>query len=138
MPPLRQRPSAWKVAGVTAGTGAAGMLLFLVAQGAMMPPEGEEVTGRFAALMVLDFFLGLAAIGLLPLALRRAPVGAGLAIIAVSGLSSLAFPAACLCIIRIAALRRPRYLAATVAVFAAAMAAGAAVDPGDPAEGGMW
>ena len=138
MPPLRQRHSAWRVAGITAGTGVAGLLLFLVVQGAMMPPEGEEVTGRFAALMFLDFLLGLAALGLLPLALRRAPVGAGLAIIAVSGLSSLAFPAACLCIIRIAALRRPRYVAATAAVFTAGMAAGTAVNPGDPIDGEIW
>ena len=130
MPLPTQHPSPWKTAGITAATAAAGFLVFLVVRGSMLPPDDADPV-PFTGLMFLDFFLGLAAVGLLPLALRRSPVGAGLAIIALSGLSTLAFPAACLCIVRIAALRRPCLLATTTLVFATALTADFAVTPVD-------
>ncbi|MCC9178695.1 sensor histidine kinase [Arthrobacter sp. zg-Y750] len=135
MPTPTQRPSAWKVAGITAASGVVGFLSFMVLLGLSL--EDEEIGVRFAALMFLDFFLGLLAVGLLPLALRRAPVGVGLTIIVLSGLSSMAFPAACLCIVRIAALRRPRSLIATIVAFAVAVAAGVVVNPLDPGDQGL-
>lgn len=137
MPLPTQRPSPWKTAGITAAAAAVGFLVFLVVRGATLPADDVDPL-PFAGLMFLDFFLGLAAVGLLPLALRRAPVGAGLAIIALSGLSTLAFPAACLCIVRIAALRRPRLLAATSVVFLAAVLVDFAVNPVDGAEDYGW
>ncbi|MDN3482631.1 histidine kinase [Arthrobacter sp. APC 3897] len=137
MPLPTQRPSTWKTAGITAAAAVVGFLVFLVVRGAALPPDDADPL-PFAGLMFLDFFLGLTAVGLLPLALRRAPVGAGLAIIALSGLSTLAFPAACLCIVRIAALRRPRLLAVTALVFIAAVAADLAVNPANRAEDYGW
>ncbi len=128
MPLPTQRPSPWKTAGITAAAGIVGFLVFLVVRGATLPPDDSDPM-PFAGLMFLDFVLGLAAVGLLPLALRRSPVGAGLAVISLSGLSTLAFPAACLCIVRIAALRRPRLLAVTALVFAAAVVADLIVNP---------
>ena len=137
MPLPTQRPSRWKTAGITTAAAVAGFLFFLVVRGATLP--GDDVDPLlFAGLMFLDFFLGLAAVGLLPLALRRTPAGAGLAIIALSGLSTLAFPAACLCIVRIAALRRPRLLAVTALVFMAAVATDLAVNPANGVEDYGW
>lgn len=137
MPLPTQRPSRWKTAGITTAAAVVGFLFFLVVRGATLP--GDDVDPLpFAGLMFLDFFLGLAAVGLLPLALRRTPAGAGLAIIALSGLSTLAFPAACLCIVRIAALRRPRLLAVTALVFMAAAATDLAVNPANGVEDYGW
>lgn len=137
MPLPTQRPSAWKTAGICAAAAVVGFLVFLVVRGSTLPPDDADPL-PFMGLMFLDFFLGLTAVGLLPLALRRAPVGAGLSIIALSGLSTLAFPSACLCIINIAALRRPRLLAATALVFAAAVLVDFAVNPVDGAEDYGW
>ncbi|MCC3268419.1 histidine kinase [Arthrobacter gengyunqii] len=128
MPLPTQHLSVWQTAGITAAAAVVGFLVFLVVRGSMLPPDDADPT-PFMGLMFLDFILGLTAVGLLPLALRRAPVAAGLAIIALSGLSTLAFPAACLCIVRIAALRRPRLLAATALVFLAAVLVDFAVNP---------
>lgn len=130
MPPSTQYPGAWKVAGVTSGAAVAGFAVFLVVQGSMLPPKGE-VPLSFIGWMLLDLFLGLTAIGLLPLALRQAPLGAGLAIIALSAFSSMAVIPAALAIIGIAALRRRGPLAAAVLVFAAGLAADSAVHPAD-------
>ena len=136
MPPPTEHTSAWKVTGITVGAAVVGVLIFLVVHGASLPPDGEAIPDSYIGRMFLDFILGLTAFGLLPLALRRAPVGAGLAIIALCGFSTLAFPAACLCIVRIAALRRRRALIATVLVFAAAVGADLILNPVDPVEGG--
>ena len=136
MPPPTEHTSAWKVTGITVGAAVAGVLIFLVIRGASLPPDDETIPDSFIAVLLLDFILGLTAIGVLPLALRRAPVAAGLAIIALSGFSALAFPAACLCIVRIAALRQRRTLIAVVLVFAAAVGADLIINPADPVEGG--
>ena len=125
-----ERPSPWKVAGVTSAAAVTGFAVFLVVQGSMLPPDGE-VPVSFVGWMLLDLTLGLAALGLLPLALRRAPAGAGLPIIAVSSFSSLAVVPACLALVDIAALRRPRVLAAAVSVFTAAVIADVVVHPVD-------
>lgn len=135
MPLPTQRHSPWETAGITAAAAVVGFLVFLVVRGAALPPDDADPL-PFAGLMFLDFFLGLAAVGILPLALRRAPVGAGLAVVALSGLSTLAFPAACLCIVRIAALRRPRLIAATAFVYGAAVLVDLAVTPVDGADYG--
>ena len=137
MPLSPQRPTPWKAAGITAAAASAGFLVFLLVRGAALPADDADPT-PFMALMFLDFVLGLTAVGLLPLALRRSPVGAGLAIIGLSGLSTLAFPAACLCIVRIAALRRPRLLVATALVFTAAVAADLALNPATGVEDYGW
>ncbi|MBO0908574.1 sensor histidine kinase [Arthrobacter sunyaminii] len=137
MPLPTQRPSPWKTAGITAAAAAVGVLVFLIVRGSMLPPDDSDPL-PFIGLMFLDFILGLTAVGLLPIALRRSPVGAGLAIIALSGLSTLALPAACLCIVRLAALRRPRLLAATALVFLAAVLVDLAVNPVDGAEDYGW
>ncbi|WP_181034479.1 sensor histidine kinase [Arthrobacter sp. 08Y14] len=138
MPLPTQRPSPWKTAGITAAAAAVGVLVFLIVRGSMLPPDDADPL-PFMGLMFLDFILGLTAVGLLPIALRRAPVAAGLAIIALSGLSTLAFPAACLCIVRLAALRRPRLLAATVLVFLAAVGADLILNPvNDAGDGDIW
>ena len=130
MPPPTQRPTAWQAAGLTSAAAVAGVAVFLVVQGSTLPPDGADPV-PFMALMFLDLVLGFTAVGLLPLALRQAPVGAGLAIIALSSLSSLAAVPACLAIMGIAALRQPRAIAAVVLVFAAAVATDVAVHPVD-------
>lgn len=129
MQPMPYRPSVLRTTGLTLGAAAAGIATFLVAQGSMFPADGSDPPPSFLALMVLDLLLGLAAVGLLPLALRRAPLGAGLPIIALSSLSSLAFIPACMALIGIAALRRPRALIAAAAAYAAAVAVDLAVHP---------
>ncbi|WAP52351.1 histidine kinase [Arthrobacter sp. ATA002] len=141
MPLPSQRPSAWKTAGITAAAAVVGFLVFLVVLGSMLPaelPSDDAGLTPYLGPMFLDFVLGVAAISLLPLALRRSPVGAGLGIIALSGLSTLAFPAGCLCIIRIAAFRQPRLLAATALVFAAALTASMAIEPAESVEEYGW
>lgn len=130
MPPSTQRPSAWKTAGITSAAAVVGFAVFLVVQGSTLPADDGDPM-PFLGWMFLDFVLGLTALGLLPVALRRSPVGAGLAIIALSSFSSLAMVPACLAIIEIAALRRHRALAAATAVFAAAVAADVVVHPVD-------
>ena len=137
MPSPTQRPSAWISAGITAAAGVAGFMVFLVVMGASLPPDDADPL-PFMGRMFLDLILGLTAVGLLPLALRRAPVGAGLAVIALSGASTLAFPAACLCIVRISALRRRRPLAASVVVFGAALTVDLAVHPVESAADYGW
>ncbi|MCC3281411.1 sensor histidine kinase [Arthrobacter caoxuetaonis] len=128
MPQRLEHPSALKTAGLTFGAAVTGLLVFLVVQGSMLPPDGAD-PAPFIGLMFLDFMLGVAAFGLLPLALRRFPVGAGLGIIALSSLSTLAFVPACMALIGIAALRHPRALAAAVLVYAAAVAVDLTVRP---------
>jgi len=130
MPPPFERPSALKTAGLTFGAAVTGFLVFLVVQGSVLPPEGE-VPAPLIGLIFLDFMLGVTAVGLLPLALRRSPVGAGLAIIALSSLSTLAAIPSCMALIRIASLRRPRALTAAVLVYSAAVALDVAVHPAD-------
>lgn len=129
MQPMPYRPSVLRTTGLTLGAAAAGIVTFLVVQGSLLPADGSEPPPGFLALMVLDLLLGLAAVGLLPLAIRRAPLGAGLPIIALSSLSSLAFIPACMALIGIAALRRPRALVAAAAAYAAAVAVDLAVHP---------
>lgn len=133
MSPAPHRPSTWQVTWRTGSAAVAGFLIFLVAQGASLPPEGQVPTS-FIGWMFLDFFLGIAAVGLLPLALRRAPLGAGLPIIATTSFSSFAIVACCITVIEIAALRRVRELTAAVGVFMASVAAGVLVYPtgGEP------